>query len=200
MSKVSVLVSDVATAAEMEQEIQRSKMAFQEIQERLDNLNVKLEEWKKQFGNLEVEKKCLFNEMKNKKDVEISNILHENEEMRKYARKLEKENKGRCSSGIKNIGDLSKRQQKRRMQALGTRAQKALWFAKHFGLELDRVEFLDSNGEKHGWSTSSSLDATPPVSPETPPTAETTLHTTPNHSYSTSSTPTTTSSVTKKSV
>ncbi len=117
--------------------------------------------------------------MKNQKDVEISNILHENEEMRKYVRKLEKENKGSCSSGIKNIGDLSKRQQKRRMQALGTRAQKALWFAKHFGLELDRVEFLDSNGEKHGWSTSSSLDATPPVSPKTPPTAETTLHTQP---------------------
>jgi sensor c-di-GMP phosphodiesterase-like protein len=194
VSKVSVLVSDVATAAEMEQDIQRSKMAFQEIQERLDNLNVELEEWKKQFENLE-EKKCLFNEMKNQKDVEISNILHENEEMRKL-----EENKGSCSSGIKNIGDLSKWQQKRRMQALGTRAQKALWFAKHFGLELDRVEFLDSNGEKHGWSTSSSLDATPPVSPKTPPTAETTLHTTPNHSYSTSSTPTTTSSVTKKSV
>jgi hypothetical protein len=23
-------------------------------------------------------------------------------------------------------------------------------FAKHFGLELDRVEFLDSNGQKYG--------------------------------------------------
>ncbi len=135
-------------------EIQRSKMAFQEIQERLDNLNIELEEWKKQFENLEEEKERLFNEMKNQKDVEISNILHENKEMRKYVRKLEKE--GSCSSGINNIGDLSKQQQKRRMQALGTRAQKALWFAKHFGLELDRVEFLDSNGEKHGWSTSSS--------------------------------------------
>jgi hypothetical protein len=30
-------------------------------------------------------------------------------------------------------------------------------FAKHFGLELDRVEFLDSNGQKYGWITSSSF-------------------------------------------
>ena len=67
-------------------EIQRSKMAFQEIQERLDNLNIELEEWKKQFENLEEEKERLFNEMKNQKDVEISNILHENKEMRKYVR------------------------------------------------------------------------------------------------------------------
>ena len=34
MSKVSILVSDVATAAEMEQEIQRYKIGFQEMQER----------------------------------------------------------------------------------------------------------------------------------------------------------------------
>ena len=47
ISKASILVSDVATAAEMEQEIQRSKVALQALQERLDNLNNELEEWKK---------------------------------------------------------------------------------------------------------------------------------------------------------
>ena len=172
MSKVSILASDVATAAEMEQEIQRFKIALQEMHERLDNLNVELEEWKKQFHNLEKEKELLFNEMRNQKDLEISNVVHENEEMRKYVRKLEKKSEDNCSSVIKNIGDLSKRQQKRRMQALCTRAQKALWFAKHFGLELERLEFLDSNGQKYGWSTSSSLGATSPVSPEIPSTAE----------------------------
>ncbi|CAB4016900.1 NACHT, LRR and PYD domains-containing 12 [Paramuricea clavata] len=159
MSKVSILASDVATAAEMEQEIQRFKIALQEMHVRLDNLNVELEEWKKQFHNLEKEKELLFNEMRNQKDLEISNVVHENEEMRKYVRKLEKKSEDNCSSVIKNIGDLSKWQQKRRMQALCTRAQKALWFAKHFGLKLERLEFLDSNGQKYGWSTSSSLGA-----------------------------------------
>jgi hypothetical protein len=120
--------------------------------------------------------------------------------MRKYVRKLEKENEDNCSSVIKNIGDLSKRQLKRRMQALCTRAQKALWFAKHFGHELGRLEFLDSNGQKCGWSTSSSLGATSPVSPKIPPTPEITQHVTPNHCPSTSSTPTAPPQSQKKSI
>lgn len=190
MSKVSILVSDVATAAEMEQEIQRTKMELQDMHKRLDNLNLELEEWKKQYQNLEKEKELLFNEMKNQKDMQISNIVNENEEMRKYVRKLEKENEENNSSVIKNISDLSKQQQKRRMQALGTRAQKALWFSKHFGLELDRLEFLDSNGQKYGWSSSSSSESTSQVSPGTPTTAENTPHVHLNHSPSTSSTPT----------
>ena len=49
-------------------------------------------------------------------------------------------------------------------------------FANHFG--LDRVEFLDSNGQKYAWITSSSFEATSPVSPETPPTVEITMHVT----------------------
>ena len=51
---------------------------------------------KKQFQNLENEKECLFNEMKNVKDLEISNLADENEEMRKYVRKLEMENEDNC--------------------------------------------------------------------------------------------------------
>jgi hypothetical protein len=60
-------------------------------------------------------------------------------------------------------------------------------FAKHFGLELDRVEFLDSNGQKYGWITSSSFEATSPVSSQPPLIAEITMHITPNHSPWTSS-------------
>ena len=59
-SKVSILVSDVATAAEIEQEIQRSNKEIQEMQERLDNLNVLLDEWKQNFKNLEKEKNFCF--------------------------------------------------------------------------------------------------------------------------------------------
>ena len=190
VSKVSILVSNVYTAAEMEQEIQHSKVALQALQERLDNLNNELEEWKKQFQNLENEKERLFNEMKNVKDLEISNLADENEEMRKYVRKLEMENEDNCSSVIKNIGDLSKRQKKRRVQALGTRAQKALWFAKQFGLELDRLDFLDSNGQKYSWNTLSSLEGTSPVSQRTPPTAKTPVYITSNPSPSSPSTKT----------
>ena len=165
MSKVSIVVSDVATAAETEQEIQRSKIELQKMQQHLKNLNDMLEGWSKQFKDLEKEKE-LLNKMKKEKDSMISNLIDENEEMKKYVRKLERENGDNCSSVIKDIGDLSKRQQKRQIEALGTRAKKVLWFARHFGLELDRLEFSDSNGQKYGWSTSSSLEATCAVSPE----------------------------------
>jgi hypothetical protein len=156
-------------------------------------LNVELEEWKKQYQNLEKEKERLFFEMKSEKETQISNLVSENEEMKKYVRKLEKGNKGDITSGMKNIGELSKRQQNRRLQALGT-AQKALWFAKRFGLELDRLEFLDNKGQKYGWSSSSSSssEATSPVSLGTPSTANSTPQVTPNNSHSTSSSPTAT--------
>jgi hypothetical protein len=173
MSKVSILVSNVATAVEMEQEIKSKGKEIEMLHKRLENLNVELEEWKKQYQNLEKEKERLFFEMKSEKETQISNLVSENEEMKKYVRKLEKGNEGDITSGMKNIGELSKRQQNRRLQALGT-AQKALWFAKRFGLELDRLEFLDNKGQKYGWSSSSSSssEATSPVSLGTPSTAK----------------------------
>ena len=137
----------------LEQEIQRSNKEIQEMQERLDNLSVLLDEWKQNFKNLEKEKELLFLELVNQhkndiniRETQISNLESENEEMRKHVRKLEKESQEHNISVAKNIGDLSKRQQKRRLQALGTRAQKALWFAQCFGLELDSLEFLDNKG------------------------------------------------------
>ena len=194
MSKVSILVSDVATAVEMEQEIKSKCKEIEMLHKRLENLNVELEEWKKQYQNLEKEIERLFFEMKSEKETQISNLVSENEEMKKYVRKLEKGNEGDITSGMKNIGDLSKRQQNRRLQALGTRAQKALWFAKRFGLELDRLEFLDNKGQIYGWSSSSSSSSedTSPVSLGTPSTANSTPQVTPNNSHSTSSSPTAT--------
>ena len=190
--KVSILVSDVATAAEMEQEIQRSNKEIQEMQELLDNLSVLLDEWKQNFKNLEKEKELLFLELVNQhkndiniRETQISNLESENEEMRKHVRKLEKESQEHNISVAKNIGDLSKRQQKRRLQALGTRAQKALWLAQCFGLELDSLEFLDSKGQRYGWKA----EVTPLG---TPTTADSPPQVTPNQGPSTSLSPTVT--------
>ena len=150
MSKISILVSDVATASEMEIEIKSKGKEIERLYKSVDNLNLELEEWKKQYKNLEKEKERLFLEMKSEKEIKISSLVNENEEIKKYVRKLEKEGEGSITAGIKNMADLSKRQQNRRLHGLGTRAQKALWFGKHFGLEIDRLEFLDNKGQKYG--------------------------------------------------
>jgi hypothetical protein len=87
---------------------------------------------------------------------------------------------------IKNFANLSQRQQKRGIQALGSRAEKVLWFVSHFGLELDSMQFCDKSGKKYLVKTSSSAEhplpsnnlmsistCQPPVSqsPDAPPQA-----------------------------
>ena len=94
MSKVSILVSDVATAVEMEQEINSKCKEIEMLHKRLENLNVELEEWKKQYQNLEKEIERLFFEMKSEKETQISNLVSEDEEMKKYVRKLERGTRG----------------------------------------------------------------------------------------------------------
>ena len=50
---------------------------------------------------------------------------------------------------MKDFANLSKHQQKRRVQALGSRAEKVLWFVSNFGLELDTILFCDKGGKKY---------------------------------------------------
>jgi predicted acetyltransferase len=64
----------------------------------------------------------------------------------------------------KNIHDISNRQKKRRIQTLGTRAQKALWFSKQFGLDLAALQFEDNKGQTYHWK----VPETKPISQETP--------------------------------
>ena len=54
---------------------------------------------------------------------------------------------------MKDITDLSKRQQKRRVEAVATRGEKALWFAQCFGLKIETLEFSDRKGQTYGWKS-----------------------------------------------
>ena len=47
---------------------------------------------------------------------------------------------------MNDITDLSKRQEKRRVEAVARRAEKALWFAQRFGLKIESLEFSDRKG------------------------------------------------------
>ena len=79
--------------------------------------------------------------MKSEKETQISNLVSESEEMKKYVRKLERENEGAITSASKNIGELSKRQQNRRLQALGTRAKKLYGLQNALDLNLTNWSF-----------------------------------------------------------
>ena len=69
--------------------------------------------------------------LKNTDDLKarVSCLQFENKSMKQYVRKLERESDMNFAQSMKDITDLSKRQQKRGVEAVATRAEKALWFA-----------------------------------------------------------------------
>ena len=107
----------------------------------------------------------------------------ENEEMKKYIRKLEKEEVDNCNAAsMKKLSDLSKNNKKEDL-TLTTRAQKTSWFIEHFGLELDSLQLHDSTGKQfsvssspeQGWQAQGKLTTTsqPVTPPATPPSQDT---------------------------
>ena len=102
--------------------------------------------------------------------------------MRKYIRKLERETNN--SNILKEQSGLSKGYATRRLNDLGDRAKKALWFIKRFGLKLESLEFKDTSGSKYRWREDSNKGSStpphktapivnnieaPPSTPQTPP-------------------------------
>ena len=155
-TKLSILRSDVMTVGDLEEENRRLQQKAQELEDKIEHLNYEIEEWKKKFDNLEKEKERLYQEMIEEVEREKISAKEEmkvmektNEAMIKYTRKLERNAEMHLRPSIKDITNLSKRQIDRRLQELGTRAQKALWFAKTFGLEPEVLRLSDSEGRAH---------------------------------------------------
>ena len=109
-------------------------------------MNDEIEDWKKTFHNLEKEKETIYQEMKEVQRErivareELKMMKDANENMGKYIRKVEQNADMHLRRSIKDISGLSKRQVHRRLQELGTRAQKALWFGQTFGLVLEALQ------------------------------------------------------------
>ena len=70
---------------------------------------------------------------------------------------------------MKEISELSKKQQKRRLETLNSRAQEALWFINLFGLEFDSLQLRDHKETKFSVGSSPGQNKLPttgqPVTP-----------------------------------
>ena len=167
-------------------ELKQIEEKVAELQNRLDNLNVEVDEWRNKYKHLEDEKKKLCEEieeeMSNKVAKKVSGLEEENEAMRKYIRKLERETKN--PNILKEQLGLSKGYVTRRLNDLGNRAKKALWFINRFVLKLESLEFKDTSGSKYRWRDDNNKGSstpphktapivnnieTPPSTPQTPP-------------------------------
>ena len=156
------------------------------MQRLLDDLNIEAEQWKAKYKDLEEEKEKLFQELQEElsskeeslgKEIETRNA--ENEAMKKYIRKLEKEHDQPRTVHMKDITELSRKQQKRRLETF--RAQKALWFINLFGLEFDSLQLRDHKGTKFSVGPSLEQDKQPSAGQPIPPpvTPSTTMPATP---------------------
>ena len=165
-------------SGEMEEELKRLEAKKTVLMERLQECYGEVDEWRKKYENLEDEKEKLFEELTeeilNSQDKKkISNLEKANEELKKYVRKLEKQQSNDVSERqlfTKEMATLSKRQVRRRLEAVSSRARKALWFSKQYGLELDALGFKDKEGNQYPlkMSPSSSTSCAPPTPSQTP--------------------------------
>ena len=181
--KISILRSEVMTVGDLEEENRRLQRKALELEDTIERLNYDIEEWKKKFHNLEKEKETLYLEMKEeiererKRAKEEMKVIKEtNENMVKYIRKLERNVDMHFMPSVKDITNLSKRQVDRRLQELGTRAQKALWFAKTFGLEPEVLRLSDSKGHVHSFNIKAKQISSSPSPSESPPLAQSQIH------------------------
>ena len=79
--------------------------------------------------------------LSNSSNEKYKELNNRNIEMRKCIKQLERDETRRTI--VKNMNCLSRRKQKRRIQTLGNRGQKALRFLKQFGLEIASLQFTD---------------------------------------------------------
>lgn len=83
-----------------------------------------------------------------KANLENDELNLENQELHQYIGKLGQELDFKNSSA--KLTEVGERQQRRKLKELKTKVEKALWFSKTFGLELDSVKFSDEGGvERH---------------------------------------------------
>ena len=196
-TNIAILASDIMTPGELEAEVRRLEEKVRVLMERLDNLNVEVEEWRRKHEDVEEEKRKMFEEMQeetiniqNKTNDRITELEKENVEIKKIIRKLEREENNSRHPVVKDTDSVCERTIHRRLETVATRAKKALWFTKQFGLELDSLQVRDIRGNEYRVKISPSHTSNSTAQLPTPPATPT--HQAANSSPSSNSTPTVT--------
>lgn len=150
--RVSLQMDDLETLAEAETRLSEQKLINnklqednhilqkdnQSLQERLENLVKNMSE--AQEAGVIAEGKILDLEQKNRSLEDYIKELGQDLDFR--------------NNGYKNLSDIGERQWRRKLTEVRANVQKALWFSKTFGLELDSVRFKDDVGASHTCSYS----------------------------------------------
>ena len=137
--KLAVQLDDLASMAELEKKLAAEQLKNKDLEKRCEDLVKEL------FKAQDAER--MASENFARAEEEIANLKNENRNLHDYLEGLG-QNVGFSNSG-KKITETGDRQQRRKLKELKSNVEKALWFAKTFGLDLQNVSFTDENGVSH---------------------------------------------------
>ena len=157
--RVSLQMDDLETLAEAETRLSEQKLINNKLQE--DNHILQKDNHILQKDNQSLQER-IENLVKNMSEAQEAGVIAEgknldleqkNRSLEDYIKELGQDLDFR-NNGYKNLSDIGERQWRRKLTELRANVQKALWFSKTFGLELDSVRFKDDVGASHTCSYS----------------------------------------------
>lgn len=131
---------------DIEPDLETVKLRNEEILKENKTLSDQCEDLFKQLQEANAAKKELDGDLEQAK-INIEKLEKENKQLHAYIEKLGQDLDFENHSG--KVTEVRERQQRRKLTELKTNTEKALWFAKTFGLELESVSFADDKGDSH---------------------------------------------------
>lgn len=144
--KIAVHADEIVTISNVESELQKEVHKNEQLQQENECLKNRCEELYCQMIKAQATTKEITKSLDESSD-KIEKLAEENQELHSYINKLGQHLEFRNSS--KKIGEVGERQQRRQIRKVKTRIEKALWFAKTFGLDLQSVTLSDDMGGSH---------------------------------------------------
>ncbi|CAB4014673.1 Hypothetical predicted protein, partial [Paramuricea clavata] len=146
--KFAILNSDIVTAEQWQDKITTLERKNTDLEEVNCDLGNQVENWTRDYANLEQSKKILFEEMVEEMESEIDKEKENSKKMNAEIKKLKRLD-GRVTHKLTPLETVSNKQRKRRISEFSSNAQKALWFSEAFGFHLDTMLVTDDHANRY---------------------------------------------------
>ena len=139
---LALMLNELVTVGEVESVTYAEKLMRKDIEKENQELNkaiTKIQEDQER----QMEELCTAQR-------KVEQLTEENTNLKVYIEKLGQDLN--FHNGSKKITEVSERQQRRKLSELKNHTEKALWFAKTFGLDIQNAHFKDNEGRHHTFS------------------------------------------------
>lgn len=146
---ITIFKDEIVNPAEVEQCVNEKDGKIELLSKDNKILQTTYDELLSENSKLQQSKKKIDTVVNNKENKEHNTVLAENIELRDYIHRsgylVDVRNTG------KEVTEVGKRQQDRKLKQLKSSVERSLWFAETFGLTLDSATFLDKDGSSYSF-------------------------------------------------